>query len=239
MPDLGRDQAARPDAHVVAHLHEIVDLRSGADDRVVDAAPVDRRVRPDLHVIPDQAAPDLRNLAGRRARLAGDVSEPVAAQPRPGVHDHAISEGRAAVAHDLRVELHCVPDHDSVPQHAARTDTDVAAQAHPVTQHGVGTDRDRFLPHAARTDHRGRMDARCPRGLRIQHRQHGEERDVRVGDDDPARGSVPLFGKLRRAEHHRGLRTLKVGEIAASDKKRELARAGAIERGDALDADRR
>src|SRR5688572_8754872 len=51
--DLRHDQAPRPDLHVVADLHEVIDLRSCADDRVVDAAAVNRAVRPDLHVVAD------------------------------------------------------------------------------------------------------------------------------------------------------------------------------------------
>jgi hypothetical protein len=69
-----------------------------------------------------------------------------------------------------------------------------------------------------------------------QYRQR-REGELRVGDDHPARGPARLLGELGAAEDDRGLRALKVGEIAASDKKREVARAGAIERGNAVDGD--
>src|SRR5439155_22983758 len=61
-PRLAGDEAARADATVVPDLHEVVDLRSRADHRVVHAAAVDRRVGPDLHVVPDDAATHLGNL---------------------------------------------------------------------------------------------------------------------------------------------------------------------------------
>src|SRR5437870_3707943 len=41
---LARDQAARADPTVVPDLHEVVDLRPRTDHRIVDAAPIDRRV---------------------------------------------------------------------------------------------------------------------------------------------------------------------------------------------------
>src|SRR5690606_26896848 len=51
-----RDEAAPPDAHVVPDLAEVVDLRAGAHDRVVERAPVDRRVRAHLDVVADPHA---------------------------------------------------------------------------------------------------------------------------------------------------------------------------------------
>ena len=59
---LRHDQTGFPDAHVVRDLHEVVDLRPRADDRVVDAPAVDRRVRADLDVVLDDAAADMWNL---------------------------------------------------------------------------------------------------------------------------------------------------------------------------------
>ena len=49
--DLRHDQAQRADPHVVPDVHEVVDLRAGADHGVVDAAAIDRRVRADLDVV--------------------------------------------------------------------------------------------------------------------------------------------------------------------------------------------
>ena len=62
MPTCAMIRHGPADPHVVRDLHEIVDLRPRADDRVVDAAAVDRRVRADLDVVLDEAAADMRNL---------------------------------------------------------------------------------------------------------------------------------------------------------------------------------
>src|SRR5207302_10465559 len=77
---LAGDEATRADATVVPDLHEVVDLGSRADHRVVHAAAIDRRVGPDLHVVPDDAATHLGNLARHLAVLPRDVAEAVRAE---------------------------------------------------------------------------------------------------------------------------------------------------------------
>src|SRR5881409_3170163 len=91
------DQAARADPYVVGDVYEVVDLGARPDHGIVHTAPVDARVRADLDVIPDETAPDMRNLAVRLAVLAGDVAEAVAAEDCPRMDDHPLAERRARV----------------------------------------------------------------------------------------------------------------------------------------------
>src|SRR6266571_5350027 len=84
---LRHDETARADPHVMGDVDEIVDLRARSDHGVVHAAAVDARVRADLDVVPDEAAPHVRDLPVPPAGLAGDVAEPIAAQHRAGVHE--------------------------------------------------------------------------------------------------------------------------------------------------------
>ena len=60
--NLRHDEAHFANPHVVRDLDQIVDLRSGANDRVIDAAAIDGRVRTDFDVVLDDAATDMRNL---------------------------------------------------------------------------------------------------------------------------------------------------------------------------------
>src|SRR5437762_3460367 len=60
--NLRHDQTKAADFHIVSDLNEIVDLRSTADNGVIDASSIDRRVRADLDVISNNAAADVRNL---------------------------------------------------------------------------------------------------------------------------------------------------------------------------------
>src|SRR6185437_2052574 len=86
---LRHDQAQPSDAHVVRDVYQVVDLRAGADHRVVHAAAIDGRVGADLDVVADDAASDVRNLGV--ATLTRHVAETIAAQPRPRVHTHALA----------------------------------------------------------------------------------------------------------------------------------------------------
>src|SRR5438046_7696201 len=97
-PRLAGDEATRADATVVPDLHEVVDLGSRADHRVVHAAAIARRVGPDLHVVPDDAATHLGNLARHLAVLPRDVAEAVRAESHTRVQNDAVAHDRAAVA---------------------------------------------------------------------------------------------------------------------------------------------
>src|SRR5881628_2231491 len=156
------DQAARADAYVMGDVYEVVDLGAGPDHGIVHTAPVDARVRPDLDVIPDETAPDVRNLAVRLAVLAGDVAETVAAKDRARVHDHPFAERRARVERDAGIELRVIADGDAVPEHARRPDAYVAPELHLMPDDGMRPDRDRLLPRRLAADDRRRMDARFP-----------------------------------------------------------------------------
>ena len=88
--NLRHEQAQPSDAHVVPDLHEVVDPRPRADHRVIDAAAIDRRVRADLHVRLDDAAPDVRNLLVRP--VAEHIAESIRPETRAGVHAHTVAQ---------------------------------------------------------------------------------------------------------------------------------------------------
>ena len=67
--DLRGEQHPLPDGHAVGDLHQVVDLRAGADARLADGRPIDRRVRADLHVVFDDDVGALRNLQVRAVGL--------------------------------------------------------------------------------------------------------------------------------------------------------------------------
>src|SRR5207245_9797774 len=151
---LAGDETAPAEATVVPDLHEVVDLGSRADHRVVHAAAIDRRVGPDLHVVPDGAATHLGNLAWRLAVLPRDVAEAVRAESHARVQNDAVAHDRAAVAHHLRQQLDVVAELHAVSQHGRGDDAHVLAEAHAPAEHRVGTDRHRLLPGDGCADHR-------------------------------------------------------------------------------------
>ena len=56
MPTCAASSARAPDADAVRDLHEVVDLRAGANPRFADRGPIDRRVGADLDVVFDHDA---------------------------------------------------------------------------------------------------------------------------------------------------------------------------------------
>src|SRR5690349_182692 len=225
------DEAACPDPTVVPYLHQVVDLGPGADDRVVHAAAVDSRVGADFHVVPDDAAAYLRDLARQFTTLPGYVSESVSAEPNPGVQDHAAAHDRAAVAHDVGIELHVVTQHDAVAQHRSGAHADITPESHTLAEHDVRTDRHRILPRRTRADHGRAVHARLPGGLGVQHRNDGEQRHVRVAHQDTTRRpGRAVRNEIRFTEHDGRARLLKILEIAPGSKKGQIVRAGPVER---------
>ena len=93
MPHLRNQNAVPADDDVVADLHEIIDFRALADDRVAIGAAVDGRAGADLDVVLDDDAPDLRHLempAGPERE-----AETVLSDVRAGMDDDAVADQRA------------------------------------------------------------------------------------------------------------------------------------------------
>ena len=115
--------------------------------RVVHAAAVDRGVRADLHVVADQAAPDVRNLRVRA--VTEHVAEAVAAQP----HARCARSTRApiagaGIAGDLRKEPAVLAQLHAGAHDAVRADPAPVAEDRAVADHGVGVDG-----HVAPSEH--------------------------------------------------------------------------------------
>src|SRR6185437_2884042 len=138
--NLRHDQTQTPDAHIVRNLYEIIDLGPGADDRVVDAATVDRRVRADLDVVFDDAAADVRNLDVLTVAL--HVAESVGPEPRTRMHDDTMTDARATVGRHRGKELTGLADQDAVANHTVRCDRCRIANLHMVAENGVRSDGD-------------------------------------------------------------------------------------------------
>ena len=165
-----------------------------------------------------------------------DVAEPIAAEPHARVQDDAVADLGPGVAHDVRIHLDLVAHHHAVAEDAAAPEPDIAAEADAAPQDHVRPDRDRILPGAAPADDRGGMHARLPDGLGVEHGKDGEQRHLGVRDHDADRGPFRFRGEFLPQQHDRGCRAPEVREIAGSGQKREVARLGALERGDPGDA---
>src|ERR1700732_628741 len=90
---LGGQQTAPPNRHIVADLDLVVDFRTLADYSVAQAAAVDSRSRPDLHLILDQNAAGLRDL---QMAFRPKENEPIAvlADAAAGMDEDPIADQR-------------------------------------------------------------------------------------------------------------------------------------------------
>src|SRR3954470_7075047 len=137
-PDLRHDEAEAPDPTVVRDVHEIVDLRAGANHGVVDAAAIDRRVRANLDVVFDDATTDVRNLV--MAATAKNVTEAVGAKPRAGMHDYPLTDHHSGVCRDGRIQV------------TLRTHVHVGAEDDMRVDHDIVLDPGTGANHRERTD---------------------------------------------------------------------------------------
>src|SRR5262245_9513876 len=111
------DHAVPADDDVVGDLNEVVDLRTLTNDRVRQRSSVDRRVGPDLDIIADDHAADLRHL--HVALRAHDESETVLSDTHAGMDDHAVAD-------------------DGMHERCAGAHVAVASHHDPVADHGTG-----------------------------------------------------------------------------------------------------
>ena len=229
-PDLARerDAAAEPrgsadaglpaedrvlaDDDVVADLHEVVDLRPAADDGLAEGRAVDRRVGPDLDVVPDPHDPDLGDLAVRAS--VPDVPEAVRADDGSRLEDAARSEpaSREHAAFGCRRQSSPIsaPSPTKAPaMSTVRAPTRARAET-------VAPGRPRRAPSraAVRCTKEPRCDAGGPVGRGPQGLEPARQRELRQSDDDagfPARrlrgrGTSSAPARLARACGRRGVR---------------------------------
>ena len=134
--DLPAQQAVAPDGHVVADVHEVIQLGAVADHGIADGAPVDAGIGADLDIIADgdrakrmDAGPPLladfaafseglANLFNPRC-LGRDKAEPVRPDHRAGLADEPRADGHA------RADPHAGQDQRIGPDASAVTDGDM------------------------------------------------------------------------------------------------------------------
>ena len=132
--------------YVVPDLHEIIDPRSGTDDRIFQGAAVDRGVGANFDVVLDHHPADLRH--GMEPVRGDRETEAILADADPRIDidtmaDQGMGHGRMGANANIPADLHTIADHHQRPDAPARPDRDVFPNHHA----GRGC------------DHRGRMDA--------------------------------------------------------------------------------
>ena len=136
---------------VVGDLAEIVDDDIALDDSVVNGAPVNTGVRPDLDAVADGDGAELRDL-DPLAALVG-VAEAVRADYRAGLEQAVRSDPDIVVNADARPELGEAPDGGMLSDKAVRADGDAVPNLGAVLNHCARAYGDALPEPRRRRDH--------------------------------------------------------------------------------------
>ena len=149
------------------------------DPRLPHCRPIDRRIRPDLHVVFDDDVALLRDLV-MNALVVGDEAEPVTANHRSVLHDDARADDRAVANRDAGVEDRVVADL------RFGADDDVRVEDDAIADHGLRADdheradRDVAADARVRRDDGGRVHAGGRPLVAPEQREGLGERAVRM-----------------------------------------------------------
>src|SRR5713226_2642013 len=121
------DSGMVADLHVMRDLDQVIQFHAVADNGVAQRAPVDGGISPNLDIIADNNAPQLRHLYPRFAVVG--IAKTVAADHYAGMNDAAFTDGALIVHCDpcskitillnpcilsqvtTRADKHIIPDH--------------------------------------------------------------------------------------------------------------------------------
>ncbi len=120
-PSLRGHHHVAPDPYVVSHLHQVVELHSIANHRGVQRPAVDRRIRPDLHVVANLQPSNLRKLMEPSGRRVRHKSESISSQHRARLHNHPVAHRRSRINRHPRHQVTILSHHHSRTDHASRT----------------------------------------------------------------------------------------------------------------------
>src|SRR5262245_49607932 len=125
-----------PNAYIVAHLNQVVDLGAFADHGVADCTTINGAASPYLHVVLDDNASDLRHF--QVPFTAHHKSETVLADFAARMDDNPVSD--QCIAHGRTCANRAI-----------------ASYSHIGTDDGVGTDYSSTANFSARSDHSARL----------------------------------------------------------------------------------
>jgi hypothetical protein len=213
-PNSGHNQAAFANPHVVTHLHQVIELGSTPDDRVVDAPSIDARMGPDLNLVLEDAVADVGNADVFLP--IPQVTEALSTQYGPGLEHHTVSDPGAGIAYHTRTDSDVIPDLDAITKRDTLSHSAACTQADISSQHGVGCNGQvsAKLSSSAQS-HRG-IDPKIRSCGRIQCVQHLNQGAVRIWDYDPD-GGAGACGKDLWHQHRAGTRPIQLRGISPGD----------------------
>ena len=120
----------------------------------------------------------------RARNLGRDIAEPVAADPRTGLRDEAITDDGPGADADHFAQRGVVAQRRIHTDDAMRADHRALTNHRPRAHNGERTDRGALANLGSRVDHGGRVNARCDPLPPVQHRGDSRHRHARTSDKD-------------------------------------------------------
>lgn len=172
------DGGSCTDTAVVRHHHQVIELGTRLDHRVVDRPAINASISADLDIVADDHAPELRHFfpAIRRRRqpetACTDDAAGIQSAPRPDdtVRADPVPSFEPRALTDDDIEPHMTVRGDA----RACADRRTGINHHQRANLGIGIDPGRGI------DHGGRMDAGHARGLHVEQRGDAGKRQIRV-----------------------------------------------------------
>src|SRR5579862_2061814 len=132
---LCRHHRMRANLDVVSHVHQVIQLHPLRDSRVVQRTAINRRVRSNLHVVPNLHNSRLREFPVPPFSVR--ISKSIRAQHRPRMNLHTIPHPHVRIQRHPRMQPAIVADPTARPNHAVRPDLCVLADACILANHRV------------------------------------------------------------------------------------------------------
>src|SRR3974377_873391 len=143
---LSNHQTVTADADIVTDLNQIVDLGTFADHGIAEGAAVDGGASPNLDVVLDDDAPDLRHL---ELTVCAPEAETILANLAPRMNDHAVPDQRIC-NHRAGTNRAIAPNPHVGPDDGGCADQTAGAAFRPRAAHGARRDGEVALDTRAR-----------------------------------------------------------------------------------------
>src|SRR2546430_999149 len=119
---LGSDDDILADLHIVSHMNQIIDFRATPDASHIQRSSIDRGVGPDLDIVFDLQAPDLREFFILPCLFIAHITEAITAEHCTGMNHHTITHPRARIDRYIRMQLAVISHPHLGPDHASCSD---------------------------------------------------------------------------------------------------------------------
>ncbi len=219
---------------IVPNVHQIVDLRSPPDPRLVQRAAIDRRVGTDLHIIFNHQPPNLRKLLIVSVLRVAHVSKAVAPQHRPGLYSHPFAHSCPRIDRHPWINQTVLSNLHATPHYASCADPRPRANLHVRADHGVFFDNHKFIKAGGRVHQCSGVHTfiRPETAVGPQHLRCPRKRQLGMTANQQR---LPRRAHRNRRNHRPRARLQRLREIFFILHEHQIARRGRCDAGDASD----